>query len=128
MRKLGHGPLGATTEKPPWPLAHTLDSRTRPAIGVMQERQSPQLATQNDIVKVCTNISVMLQEKNVAYGDSALDPVRIFSKAAPTEQLLVRIDDKLSRFARGASYPGDNDIDDLIGYLVLLKIAKERNA
>jgi hypothetical protein len=70
----------------------------------------------------------MLQDKNFAYGDSALDPVRIFSKANPTEQLLVRIDDKLSRFARGKKYPGDNDIDDLIGYLVLLKIAKEKNA
>lgn len=69
----------------------------------------------------------MLQEKNVAYGDSALDPVRIFSKSNAIEQLLVRIDDKLSRFARGTDYPGDNDIDDLIGYLILLKIAKERS-
>lgn len=83
--------------------------------------------TQNDIARVCKDISVMLQEKNVAYGDSALDPVRIFSKSNAIEQLLVRIDDKLSRFARGMEYPGDNDIDDLIGYLVLLKIAKERN-
>lgn len=85
------------------------------------------MSTQNDIVRVCTDISIMLQEKNFAYGDSALDPVRIFSKANAIEQLLVRIDDKLSRFARGKKYPGDNDIDDLIGYLVLLKIAKERN-
>lgn len=84
------------------------------------------MSTQNDIVRVCTDISIMLQEKNVAYGDSALDPVRIFSKSNSIEQLLVRIDDKLSRFARGTDYPGDNDIDDLIGYLVLLKIAKER--
>jgi len=86
------------------------------------------MSTQNDIVRVCTSIGLMLQEKNVAYGDSALDPVRIFSKSNAIEQLLVRIDDKLSRFARGKEYPGDNDIDDLIGYLVLLKIAKERNA
>lgn len=85
------------------------------------------MSTQNDIVRVCTDISTMLQEKNIAYGDSALDPVRIFSKSNAIEQLLVRIDDKLSRFARGTDYPGDNDIDDLIGYLVLLKIAKERN-
>jgi hypothetical protein len=28
---------------------------------------------------------------------------------------------------KGTDYVGDNDIDDLIGYLVLLKIAKERN-
>jgi len=85
------------------------------------------MTTQNDIVRVCTDISGMLQAKNVAYGDSALDPVRIFSKSNAIEQLLVRIDDKLSRFARGTDYPGDNDIDDLIGYLVLLKIAKERH-
>lgn len=68
----------------------------------------------------------MLIEKNIAYGDSALDPVRVFSKASPVEQLHVRIDDKLSRLMKGAEYPGDNDIDDLIGYLVLLKIAKDK--
>jgi hypothetical protein len=28
---------------------------------------------------------------------------------------------------KGTDYVGDNDIDDLIGYLVLLKIAKEKN-
>ena len=69
----------------------------------------------------------MLIEKNYSYGNSALDPVRIFSKADAREQLYVRIDDKLSRLMKGADYPGDNDIDDLIGYLVLLKIAKEKN-
>lgn len=84
--------------------------------------------TQNDISRVCHSIAEFLINKNIAYGDSALDPVRIFSKANSIEQLLVRIDDKLSRFARGTDYPGDNDIDDLIGYLILLKIAKERNA
>jgi hypothetical protein len=84
--------------------------------------------TVNDINRVCTEIKNMLMQKNLAYGDSALEPVRIFSKADSIEQILVRIDDKLSRFARGKEYPGDNDIDDLIGYLVLLKIAKERNA
>jgi hypothetical protein len=40
---------------------------------------------------------------------------------------MVRIDDKLSRFARGGEFPGDNDIDDLIGYLVLLKVALRNN-
>lgn len=84
--------------------------------------------TVSDINRVCNEIKDMLMQKNLAYGDSALEPVRIFSKADPIEQILVRIDDKLSRFARGKEYPGDNDIDDLIGYLVLLKIAKERNA
>ena len=85
------------------------------------------MQTIKDISKVCDGIKEMLIAKNKAYGDSALDPVRIFSKANSIEQILVRIDDKLSRFSRGTDYPGDNDIDDLIGYLVLLKIAKERN-
>jgi hypothetical protein len=84
--------------------------------------------TVNDINRVCNDIKDMLMSKNLSYGDSALDPVRIFSKANPVEQLLVRIDDKLSRFSRGKSYPGDNDIDDLVGYLILLKIAKERSS
>ena len=82
--------------------------------------------TLSDINRVCDEIKEMLMQKNLAYGDSALDPVRIFSKASATEQILVRIDDKISRFARGKSYPGDNDIVDLIGYLVLLKVAQER--
>jgi hypothetical protein len=82
--------------------------------------------TVNDINRACNEIRDMLMNKNISYGDSALSPVRIFSKADATEQILVRIDDKLSRFARGKSYPGDNDIDDLIGYLILLKIAKGR--
>lgn len=83
--------------------------------------------TVNDINRVCNEIKEMLMAKNLSYGDSALSPIRIFSKANAVEQILVRIDDKLSRFAKGRSYPGDNDIDDLIGYLILLKIAKERS-
>jgi hypothetical protein len=80
-----------------------------------------------EIWSTCHEIAQMLIDKNIAYGDSALDPVRIFSKSDPAEQLKVRIDDKLSRLMKGTDYPGDNDIDDLIGYLVLLKIAKEKN-
>lgn len=83
--------------------------------------------TINDINRACNEIKDMLMEKNLAYGDSALDPVRVFSKSDSSEQIRVRIDDKLSRFAKGKEYPGDNDINDLIGYLILLKIAKERN-
>jgi len=79
------------------------------------------------IFLACHSISEMLIDKNIAYGDSALDPVRIFSKSDPVEQLRVRIDDKLSRLMKGTDYVGDNDIDDLIGYLVLLKIAKEKD-
>ena len=67
-------------------------------------------------------IGRMLIEKNQAYGNSALDPVRVFSRADPVEQIKVRIDDKLSRLQRGSEF-GEDTITDLIGYLVLLKIA-----
>lgn len=82
--------------------------------------------TQQDIRRIAKQIGELVVEKNIAYGDSAVDPVRVFSKASPVEQILVRLDDKISRIQRGQAYPGDNDIDDLIGYLILLKIAKER--
>jgi hypothetical protein len=80
-----------------------------------------------EIYNACHEIAHMLIKKNIAYGNSALDPIRVFSKADSREQLYVRIDDKLNRLMKGTDYPGDNDIDDLIGYLVLLKIAKSQS-
>jgi hypothetical protein len=87
------------------------------------------LDTQADISLVCNQIKELLLEKNRKYGDSALDPSRIFSKADAIEQLLVRIDDKLNRIQKGAGLLATDEdiIQDLIGYLVLLKIAIARN-
>lgn len=69
----------------------------------------------------------LLLRKNISYGDSALNPRPIFSKADNAESLASRIDDKLNRIANGTRYPGDNDIDDLLGYLILFKIRQRRN-
>jgi len=79
---------------------------------------------QEAIAAVCDEVKRVLLEKNRAYGNSALDPLRIFSKASPVEQLNVRIDDKLSRIARGREYAGDDTELDLIGYLVLRRVAR----
>lgn len=79
----------------------------------------------NHILNSALEIAEMLVKKNISYGNSALEPVRIFSKADPKEQLMVRLDDKLSRIKNQESFPGDNDIDDMIGYLVLYKIANQ---
>lgn len=83
--------------------------------------------TQSLISIVCDEIKNMLILKNKSYGDSALDPIRIFSKENNIEQIKIRIDDKLSRISRGSEFYGDNDIDDLIGYLILLKIVRSKN-
>ena len=67
----------------------------------------------------------MLLEKNAKYGNSALNPKRIFSQQGSTEQILVRIDDKLSRIAttKALGGPDEDTLNDLIGYLILLKVA-----
>jgi hypothetical protein len=79
------------------------------------------------IVRECLEIAEMLIKKNISYGNSALEPIRIFSKADSKEQIRVRIDDKLNRIQNDQAFPGDNDIEDLIGYLILLKIANKLN-
>jgi hypothetical protein len=81
--------------------------------------------TQAAIVEECRAVERMLVEKNRAYGNSALDPVRVFSRASAVEQIRVRIDDKLSRLARGQA-AGEDVVLDLIGYLVLLRVAERR--
>lgn len=77
------------------------------------------------IARECDAIKAMLLEKNRQYGDSALNPVRVFSKASTEEQLLVRIDDKLSRVAWGRD-AGEDVVMDLVGYLILLKVARRK--
>jgi hypothetical protein len=83
--------------------------------------------TQKEISQICDEIKSFLIAKNISYGDSALEPVRIFSKLDTVAQIAIRIDDKLSRVSRGHEFPGDDTIDDLIGYLILLKIAGKRS-
>jgi hypothetical protein len=68
-------------------------------------------------------IRELLITKNIKYGNSALEPLGVFSKLSAKEGLLVRIDDKLKRIKNGSLEKDDEDvINDLIGYLVLLKI------
>ena len=73
---------------------------------------------------ICDDIKELLIYKNRKYGNSALKPCRVFSKASTVEQLLVRIDDKLNRIMQGAGLLAEDEdvVNDLIGYLILLKI------
>lgn len=88
----------------------------------------PDMSTMSQaIISECADITAMLLQKNQAYGDSAANPVRIFSKASPIEQINIRIDDKLSRLLRGHEYPGDDTELDLIGYLILKRSIQRRN-
>lgn len=77
----------------------------------------------NKVSSYLLEIRELLITKNLKYGNSALEPLRVFSKLSAKEGLLVRIDDKLKRIKNGSLEKDDEDvINDLIGYLVLLKI------
>ena len=76
------------------------------------------------VSNVLIEIKDLLIAKNQKYGNSALEPLGVFSKLDSKEGLLVRIDDKLKRIKNGSLERDDEDvINDLIGYLVLLKIS-----
>jgi hypothetical protein len=79
--------------------------------------------SQCDIATICDQLKELLLEKNRKYGDSALNPVRVFSKTSPIEQIRVRLDDKLSRLRNQQDDEDEDVLTDLIGYLVLYKVA-----
>ena len=89
----------------------------------------PNFATcpeQQAIVDKCNELKWMLIEKNRKYGNSALSPIRVFSKASPEEQILVRLDDKLNRIRNRQNDEDEDVIMDLAGYLILLMIARDK--
>lgn len=84
------------------------------------------MSSRDDILQECTEITNMLVRKNAQYGDSALEPISIFSSGLTSDRLAVRIDDKISRYITNS--PGDTEdtVLDLIGYLILWRIAKRK--
>jgi len=88
-----------------------------------------QKEAQELIIKECDALKELLLSKNQAYGNAALEPVRAFSDANSSEQIRVRIDDKISRLARGNPKSMDKEdvVQDLLGYLILLRIAEKKD-
>lgn len=81
-----------------------------------------------EILNVCIDIAAFLAGKNIAYGNSALNPLRVFAKGIdPKQQILVRIDDKLNRALQGTEYAGDDTLKDLLGYIILYYVLEARN-
>lgn len=77
------------------------------------------------VYRETNELAEMLISKNKKYGNSALMPKRIFSKADVLEQIKVRIDDKLSRMSNQNEDEDEDVVGDLLGYLILLRIAKK---
>ena len=85
------------------------------------------LTTAELIRQISDEVTELLLMKNAAYGDSALNPANIFAKGDAVENLCARIDDKLMRIkTKGITDETEDTIQDLIGYLILLKVAIEK--
>lgn len=84
------------------------------------------MIVEGELDTLLENLSKFLKTKNQNYGNSALEPIKIFSYAQsdPNTLLLARIDDKLSRIKNSPTLR-KNDVTDLLGYLLLLMLYKQ---
>jgi hypothetical protein len=81
-------------------------------------------STLDNIDKLFDNFKEFLKEKNRRYGDSAINPIKIFSKVDASNSILIRLDDKLNRITNSSELR-KNDISDIFGYIALYMISKE---
>ena len=85
--------------------------------------------TKDKIKLKCQEIEDLLIQKNDAYGDSALNPVGIFSSLKASEAIRIRLDDKLKRIANvGLNDETEDTLMDCAGYMVLLMIANDNES
>ena len=83
-----------------------------------------EFTTRDLILQEAEAVTNLLLLKNEAYGDSALKPAGIFAGGDAVDNLCCRIDDKLMRIKmRGITDETEDTVQDLIGYLILLKVA-----
>lgn len=85
----------------------------------MNNKELPE--TQQKIEELFDNFKDFLKEKNRRYGNSAMQPTQIFSRTPADQQILNRLDDKLSRIKNSAELK-KNDVSDVFGYIALLMI------
>lgn len=80
--------------------------------------------TQQKIHEIIEAMKDLLLYKNQKYGDSAINPKKIFYKGDSTNSILIRLDDKLGRvMSNTEEKPRINDVCDIIGYCTLLLIS-----
>ena len=87
------------------------------------------MSTKNQIKAKCKALEELLLSKNEKYGDAALEPLNVFSKAGAVAGIKVRIDDKLKRIMNAGLVDDTEDtLQDLAGYFILLMIAKDNES
>ena len=82
--------------------------------------------TRDKIKSKCGALQNLLLQKNARYGNSALEPLNVFSEANAVAGIKMRIDDKLKRIKNAGLVDATEDtLQDLAGYLILLMIARD---
>lgn len=90
----------------------------------MAHKENTMTDTQQKIVEVMEAMKELLLYKNKKYGDSAINPKKIFYKGDSMNSILIRLDDKLGRvISNMEDKPRVNDVADIIGYSALLLIS-----
>ena len=80
--------------------------------------------TQQKIKDILSGMTDLLLHKNRKYGDSAINPKKIFYKGDSTNSILIRLDDKIGRvMSNTEEKPRVNDVADIIGYCTLLLVS-----
>lgn len=80
--------------------------------------------TQQKIKDILSGMTNLLLYKNKKYGDSAINPKKIFYKGDSTNSILIRLDDKIGRvMSNTEEKPRVNDVADIIGYCTLLLVS-----
>ena len=111
---------------------YTTDSSINPKMllskeELMKEQKESKLNFDWHLDKVAKQITDLLKSKNKAYGNTALNPSNVFSKLDSTEAICARLDDKLARIKnKGINDKKEDNVDDIIGYLLLLKMSMEK--
>ena len=80
--------------------------------------------TQQKIKDILSGMTDLLLYKNRKYGDSAINPKKIFYKGDSTNSIRIRLDDKIGRvMSNTEEKPRVNDVADIIGYCTLLLVS-----
>lgn len=81
-----------------------------------------------EILQKCLEIAELLLEKNIAYSNSAMEPLNILSNATAEDQIKMHIDNKLTRLKHQKEFANEDSLLDLTGYLILLMVLKNKQS
>lgn len=122
--KVPKGPPTGHSERPEVPIRPWEMAQASVMQGLMDDPYGDATPTQRKIREITDAVKDLLLYKNQKYGDSAINPKKVFYKGDSTNSILIRLDDKLGRvMSNTEEKPRVNDVCDIIGYCTLLLIS-----